>query len=312
METLRLTLDGAKYPHMSVVHDTGLKASIMYMNQPARPCFTPELLRSIQHWQALITRSVQDDVNAGREPRIKYVVGASAHPGFWNTGGDLDLFVRHIRERNRGGLLEYATACIDVAYQTHTGCGVPVTSIALVQGNALGGGFEAALSANVIIAERGVKFGFPEVMFNLFPGMGAYSFLSRRTSQALAERMILSGDLYTAEDLYDLGIVTVLAEPGEGESALAACIKEYEKKSSAVSFLRGIRQTNAVPYTELLEVAKQWVDTAMQLQERDLKTMMRLVRAQTAKGVVSEPQDAPSDARRSVVQFPGGKVTGEC
>lgn len=312
METQRLTLDNPRYPHMSVVHDSGLKASIMYMDQPARPCFTPELLESIQHWQASLARAVQDDRNSGREQRIKYAVGASAHPSFWNTGGDLDLFVRHIREQNRGGLLEYATACIDVAYQTHNGCGVPITSIALVQGNALGGGFEAALSANVIIAERGAKFGFPEVMFNLFPGMGAYSFLSRRTSVALAERMILSGDLYSAEDLYELGIVAVLAEPGEGEAALASYIKDCERKSSAVNFLRGIRQTNSVPYTELLEVAKLWVDAALNLTERDLKTMMRLVRAQTAKSIGSDNREEHAEDQRSVVRFPGGRISGDC
>jgi DSF synthase len=48
-----------------------------------------------------------------------------------------------------------------------------VTTIALVQGDALGGGFETALSSNVLIAERSAKLGFPEILFNLFPGMGA-------------------------------------------------------------------------------------------------------------------------------------------
>jgi DSF synthase len=42
--------------------------------------------------------------------------------------------------------------------------------------DALGGGFESLLSFNIIIAERGAKFGFPENIFGLFPGMGTYSF----------------------------------------------------------------------------------------------------------------------------------------
>jgi len=53
---------------------------------------------------------------------------------------------------------------------------LPLTTISLAQGDALGGGFEAALSCSVIIAERRARFGFPEVMFNLFPGMGPTAF----------------------------------------------------------------------------------------------------------------------------------------
>ena len=49
------------------------------------------------------------------------------------------------------------------------------------------------LSFNVIIAERQAKFGFPEAMFGLFPGMGAYSLVARRVGAALAEEMMLSG-----------------------------------------------------------------------------------------------------------------------
>ena len=71
---------------------------------------------------------------------------------------------------------------------------MPLTTITLVQGDALGGGFEAAISSNVVIAEKSAKFGLPEVLFNLIPGMGAYSFLVRRTSPDLAEKIIMSGE----------------------------------------------------------------------------------------------------------------------
>lgn len=63
-----------------------------------------------------------------------------------------------------------------------------LTTVSLIQGDALGGGFEASLSSNLIIAERGVKMGLPEVIFNLFPGMGAYSILSRKVGAATAEK----------------------------------------------------------------------------------------------------------------------------
>ena len=64
-----------------------------------------------------------------------------------------------------------------------------------------GGGFEHALTNDVIIAERGSRMGLPEVLFNMFPGMGAYSFLDRKIGQKLAEEVISSGKVYSAEEM---------------------------------------------------------------------------------------------------------------
>ena len=63
-----------------------------------------------------------------------------------------------------------------------------MTTIALLEGDALGGGFESALSCDVVIAEKHVKAGFPEVLFNMFPGMGGLSFLSRRVGRKVVQR----------------------------------------------------------------------------------------------------------------------------
>jgi enoyl-CoA hydratase/carnithine racemase len=60
---------------------------------------------------------------------------------------------------------------------------------------------------DVIIAERGAKFGFPENIFGLFPGMGAYSLVARRVGAAFAEEMMLGGRIYTAEEMKDVGLV---------------------------------------------------------------------------------------------------------
>ena len=98
-----------------------------------------------------------------------------------------------------------------------------------MQGDALGGGFESALASNVVIAEKGVKMGLPEVLFNLFPGMGAYSLLSRRVGTARAEQMILSGRLYTSDELFEMGVVDILAEKGEGEVEVYKYIKSAKR-----------------------------------------------------------------------------------
>jgi enoyl-CoA hydratase/carnithine racemase len=74
---------------------------------------------------------------------------------------------------------------------------LPMLTIGLVQGAALGGGFEALLSFDYIVAERDATFGLPEILFGLFPGMGAHAILSRKLGAAMADRLIVSNQTYT-------------------------------------------------------------------------------------------------------------------
>ena len=152
--------------------------------------------------------------------QIRYFVGGSRLPHIYNLGGDLGFFIECIRAGNQDALRSYAYDCVDVGYHMSVGFNVPVITIGLVQGDALGGGFEGALSFNVLVAERSAKFGLPEILFNLFPGMGAFSFLSRKLNSAHAQRMIMSGKIYSAEELHALGLVDVLADDGHGEEAV--------------------------------------------------------------------------------------------
>lgn len=272
------------YRHAFDKWDNDVGLATLYMRPEPRPCFTHQLLDDIRRFQFTVADRVRHDIELHGQSAIRYVALASGIPGTYSLGGDLDLFVNLIRQRDREGLTAYAIACVDDAYRFSTGFDLPITSIALLQGNAQGGGFEAALSCNVLIAERGTQMGFPEVLFNLFPGMGAYSFLSRRISPTLAERLIFSGDLYSAEQLYDMGVIDILAEPGEGERRLQQYIRDAGRRTHAVDMLRHVRaRYNGVPYEELVEVTHRWVDAALQLTETEMRTMQRLVRAQNRK-----------------------------
>jgi DSF synthase len=267
--------------HAEMEISQSLSAAILYMQPTPRPCFTPSLLADIKAFQTHVATQVATHVSTQGRSDIKYVVLASGNPQTYNLGGDLNLFVELIQQRNRDALMHYAIACIDGSYGFSSHLDQPVTSIALVEGNAQGGGFEAALSCNVIIAERGTLLGFPEVLFNMFPGMGAYSYLSRRVGGGLAERLIYSGDLYEAETLYNMGVIDVLAEQGGGKQALADYVRTARRRSNAVSLLRHVRtEYNAVPYSELLEITSKWVDAAMALSPAEVGIMQRLVRAQ--------------------------------
>lgn len=269
------------YTQLSTYFDPHSQVAWGYMHAAPRPCFTPTLLRELLAWGNGMVGMIDDPAQLD----VKYFVLASKVPDTFSLGGDLSLFMQHIEARDRDALYRYAVACIDCSYAVHSHLNRPnVTSIALVQGQALGGGFESALAANVLIAERGAKMGLPEILFNLFPGMGAMTFLGRRVGHHQAEKIIRSGKLYLAEELYAMGVVDVLAEPGEGEGAVYDHIRREEKSRNGILALRAAREiSQPAPYDELIRITEIWVDAALRLEAKDLRMMERLVSRQTGK-----------------------------
>lgn len=268
------------YKQLSIRYEQAQSAAWLYMNPSPRPCFTPTLLSEIHQFQQSLIDNF-DSLQAEGEYPINYVVSASQVPHVFNLGGDLNLFAQHIMNKDRDHLLRYAIACIDVLYNNAINFELPVTTISLVEGSALGGGFEAALSSNVLIAERSTEMGLPEILFNLFPGMGAYSLLARRVGMTRAEKMITSGKVYSASKLYDMGVVDVLAEDGKGKEAVAQYIRKHMRASNGLRAIQAARQRyNPVTYEELLDITKIWVDAALMLTRKDIRMMQRLVNAQ--------------------------------
>ena len=268
------------FKHLDFEFDESIGALWCNMSASERPNFHLALLDDLARAQAAVRAGLTHDAS-GLLPAVRTVVLASRSPGVYNLGGDLGLFADYIRSQDRARLTEYAHRCADIVFNSSEGYGGGVTTVALVQGQALGGGFEAALSCHVIIAERGARLGLPEVMFNLFPGMGAYSFLSRRLSAAAAERLILSGKVYTAEELHGMGLVDVLAEDGEGVAAVRQHVRELDRRPMSRRAMRHVcNAVNPVSRAELIEVTDIWVETALRLCEDDLRRMQRLVAAQ--------------------------------
>lgn len=283
LQAVRTTLQPQQndYSQLTTYYDEHNEIAWGYMRAQPRPCFTDAVLKDLLAWGNDLLRQIDDPARPG----VKYLVVASAVPGIYNLGGDLALFKSCIESRDRDELLRYAIACIEPLYLNAVHLNRPhVKTITLVQGDALGGGFECALSGNVVVAERGTKMGFPEVLFNLFPGMGALTFLSRKIGGAAAERIILSGKIYDAETLYEQGVVDVLAEPGEGEMAVYEYIRKEARARNGILALRAAReQTEPINYSELLRITEIWVDAALRLEAKDLRMMERLVSRQTGK-----------------------------
>ncbi len=265
---------------LDIEYEDKYSALWCFKKHTERPNFTNTLIADIKSVHEAVGSMFVDGRQVD-DAALKYLIWASRKKNIFNMGGDLLHFVDLLNEKDREGMQKYAYSCIEIAHLNHTNMAAPIITIALIQGDALGGGFEAVLVNDLVVAERGAQFGFPEILFGLFPGMGAYSLLSRKAGTMIAEEMIFSGRLYPAEYLHELGIVDVLADKGKGEEALYGYLKKFDKRFDAHQTLYNIRrQCNPVTMEELLRVGDRWVDTAMNLSELDIRKMRRLAKAQ--------------------------------
>jgi len=215
---------------------------------------------------------------------VKHYVMTSDVTGVFNFGGDLSLFVLLIRARDLESLKMYGRRCVDLVWWMETAAQRGVHTTVLVQGDTLGGGLESVLPFHKIIFERSAQAGFPEVLFNLFPGMGAWNFTIRRAGFAVANEMVLSGRLYTADQLLRRGLVDLVVEDGEGEAAVEHVVRSvHPRLRGTLAALQARRLAAPITYESLLAIVDQWTEAAMTLTDRDLRLMERLARAQVRK-----------------------------
>lgn len=110
--------------------------------------------------------------------------------------------------------------------------------IAAVNGRALGGGFEIALAADLVVADPGATFAFPESRVGIFPGAGGVHRLRARLPVSVATSVLLTGEQLSVERAAHFGLVTTIAEPG-GSVAAALQVAAQIVKSAPL----GIRFT---------------------------------------------------------------------
>ena len=215
---------------------------------------------------------------------VKHFIMTSDVPGVFNFGGDLSLFVLLIRARDVDSLRMYGRRCVDLVWWMENASRLGVHTTVLVQGDTLGGGLESVMPFHKVIFERSAQAGFPEVLFNLFPGMGAWNFAIRKSGFAVANEMILSGRLYTADQLLRRQLVDLVVEDGEGEAAIEAVVRAVTPRlRGTLAALEARRLAAPITYDILMQIVEQWTEAAMTLTDRDLRLMERLARAQVRK-----------------------------
>ena len=262
------------------------------MHVRPRQCFSAAVLRDMLELYGHIRRGVW---------KVDFYVLRSDARRVYNLGGDLHYIRDCVSREDWAGVAEYARLCVEAIYGLTSGLDRRVISIAEINGDALGGGFEAALSCDFIIAEQGTKLGFPEVLFNLFPGMGAYSLLARKIAPHVAQRMILSGSISQSETLHAQGVLDEVVEPGHGREAVENFIRNTRKQLGGYKgFLEGRRRSALWPtHSELTKVVEHWVECVKQISPRDLRLIDRLVSAQNRLNPVAVEKPASGGGRQN-------------
>jgi len=283
------------FAELSLDYDADQRTMWVWQQHTEAIGYTPALLEDILGFHHYLR-----DFAAMPENDLRFLVWGSKHPGVFNLGGDLALFCELIRNGDRSRLRAYAHDCIHACYGHASNHGLPIISVAMVQGDALGGDLESVLSSDVIIAERGAKFGFPEILFGLFPAMGAYSFIARRIGAADAERMILSGKTYTTDNMLEMGLFDMVVDTGQAPLAVRQYINESQKKfAGLMSVYAARRRVNPVTLDEMMDIVDLWVDAALTLEDSMIRRMDLLVRAQKRQMDVSRQKSARIPAQRA-------------
>lgn len=228
-------------------------------------------------------QQVLDDISAN-PGLLRHLVLTSDVPKVFNFGGDLALFVLLVRAGDVDSLRLYGMKCVDMVWWLENAANLGVHTTVMAAGDTLGGGLESVLPFHRIIFEKSAQAGFPEVLFNLFPGMGAWDFTIRRAGFAVANEMILSGHLYSAEELMYRRLIDMVVPDGEGEQAIDRVVREIDPRHrGTLAALRAQRMAAPIRRDSLVAIVEQWAESAMGLTDRDLRLMERLARAQVRK-----------------------------
>jgi enoyl-CoA hydratase/carnithine racemase len=149
-----------------------------------------------------------------------------------------------IKEMAGAGTIEMLQRGTHKLWRAIAACPKPV--IAAVNGFALGGGCELAMTCDIIIAGESAKFGQPEVKIGIIPGGGGTQRLTRAVGKYKTMRYVLTGDLFSAREAFDMGLVSEIAPDAEVEKRALAMAQQIADLSPLAiqqakeSILRGL------------------------------------------------------------------------
>lgn len=140
---------------------------------------------------------------------VRGIILAGAGEKAFVAGADIGEFASFSADQGQALAREGQATVFDVIYHATK----PI--VAAINGFALGGGLELALACHIRVAASHAKFGLPEVSLGLIPGYGGTQRLPELVGRGRALEIILTGDMITATEALDYGILNYVVEPPE-------------------------------------------------------------------------------------------------
>ena len=268
------------FPTLDVEYDAESQALWMFYKEDSTPYFSLDTLQDVGDVRASVRELFASD-RVATHP-IRYFLMASKKPNVFNLGGDLAMFAQSIRDGNRAKLRLYARTCVDLVHSLSMAFDLPMVTLSVIGGQALGGGFEGALAEDFIVADEDARIGVPEVSFNTFPGMGAMTLLSRRLGAAGAETLIASGKVHSGQQMFDAGVIDIIAPAGRAQETAQAWMRDgggrlFERR---LAMAAARRRFFPVAAGELEAITDLWVECSCNVTPHDIRHMERLASAQ--------------------------------
>jgi len=220
--------------------------NLLYEKKDRIACVTfnrPKVLNALSRKTLEELHEVLLDARA--DPSVRVLILTGAGEKAFVAGADINELAQHTPTSGK----EFSLYGQSVFHLLET-IGKP--SICAINGFALGGGCELALSCSIRLASKTAKLGQPEVKLGITPGYGGSQRLARLCGKAVAHELCLTGEMITAEEAERIGLVNHIYEPADLLSAAEAMAKKIiEKAPLAVKYcMEAIERGSEMPQEE--------------------------------------------------------------
>lgn len=262
-------------PQISLEYEAASKLLWITLRPEPKPVFTLPAVQSVLKVQ----HAIRDLWGKSGDRPVLFLAFRSHGPVF-SLGGDLDYYLDCLATNDRAGLNHYAETAAKVIELNRNGIEGRVITLSTVHGKALGGGIDPARACNLMVAEERASFCYPEVNYNHFP-ISAVPILSRHAGFVAAEKILMSGQDYSAAEFAELGVLDAYVPNGTGEDWIRnyarTALPTHSARSSVIAAVN--RQAGDLA-AELASAVTDWVSHILTLKPLEVSKLQRIVVAQ--------------------------------
>ncbi|MHB8886674.1 MAG: crotonase/enoyl-CoA hydratase family protein [Methylovirgula sp.] len=261
-------------PQLKLEYEAAVKTLWVTIAPEPKPVFTFDLVDSVARLQKAIVDLWGPDRHV-RSPIHYFAYRASGQ--IFTMGGDLDFYLDCIAKGDRSTLREYARLSIEGVLGNASSISGSAITMATIEGKGIGGGIDAPLSCNMVIAEEQASFTYPEVKFNHFP-ITAVAVLSRRIGARAAHKLLATAAELSASEFAAIGALDAVVSTGQGEAWLRKYATETMPMHGArLGLFSAFHRRRAEEFkAELQAMAEAWSDYMLRLTPMEISRLQRI------------------------------------